>query len=419
MRWILVASLACLAPLTAQAQRTAEPSRVGAAQRSAEEQIRRLNTQEVNALMHHDLRVLTTIWSDDMVVTNPVNRFVRRDQVVALVKSGFIAFTSYDRRVEYVRVYGDAAVAAGSETVVWAGSNSAAGKTSELRFTSVWTRQDGQWREVARHANVVGGAQLAAPQHVGQARGEGSNVVNVITREFAFEIPDTIPAGLTTFRLRNEGKQPHHLMLYRLDRGKTLSAAVAALWAGGAHPVWMHAAGGPNAVPPGGESNGTVVLTPGRYIAFCHVKSPDNRVHFMKGMFKEVIVTPSPGAPAPLPAADLTVMLRDYSFTFSRPPTRGHHVIAVTNAGAQRHELILSRLRPGKSTRDFVRWIDTQNGPPPVMPFGGITDIAPGETMVIQVDLAPGNYSMVCRVRDAGDDQPHDRHGMLAEFTVR
>ncbi|HEX5438388.1 MAG TPA: nuclear transport factor 2 family protein [Gemmatimonadaceae bacterium] len=163
MNWILIALLVVLASQAAQAQRTAEPPAAGAAPRSAEEQIRRLNTREVNALMHHDLRVLTSIWSDDMVVTNPVNRFVHRDQVVGLVKSGFIAFASYDRRVEYVRVYGTAAVAAGSETVVWAGSNPAAGKTSQLRFTSVWIQRGGQWREVARHANVVGGAQLAPP----------------------------------------------------------------------------------------------------------------------------------------------------------------------------------------------------------------------------------------------------------------
>ena len=247
----------------------------------------------------------------------------------------------------------------------------------------------------------------------------GANTVEIVAREFAFEMPDTIPAGATTLRLHNEGKQPHHLMLYRLDAGKTMRDVFAALEAGGAHPAWMHAAGGPNAVPNGGEAIATVVLEPGHYVAFCHVKSPDGKIHFMKGMLKAITVTPSVTKSAVFLAPDITVTLRDYSFDFSTPPTRGKHLIAVTNAGSQRHEMILSLLRPGKTSRDFVAWMNTQNGPPPVTPYGGITDIEPGKTVVIPVDFVPGSYSVVCRVRDSGDNQPHDAHGMLMDLTVR
>ena len=166
----------------------------------------------------------------------------------------------------------------------------------------------------------------------------GARVVPVVAREFAFTLPDSLPAGLTMFRLRNEGRQPHHLMLYRLPRGKRLADVMAALAAGGAHPSWMEAVGGPNAVPSGGESIGTVVLTPGSYVAFCHVKSPDNVLHFAKGMIKALTVTAAVARAAPLPTADLSIVLRDYSFTLSHPPTRGWHRIAVHNAGMQRHE---------------------------------------------------------------------------------
>ena len=246
----------------------------------------------------------------------------------------------------------------------------------------------------------------------------GSNVVNVVAMDFAFRMPDSIPAGLTTFHLRNDGREPHHIMFYRLEPGKTLHDVFNALEKGGSHPEWMHAVGGPNAVPGGGESSATLELEPGRYVVFCHVKSPDNIVHFMKGMLEAVTVTPSRGAPAPLPSAEIAITLDDYSFAFSRPPTRGKHTIAVINKGTQRHELILSLLKPGKTSRDFVTWMNTQNGPAPVTPYGGITDIEPGRTVVIPVDLVPGTYSLVCRVRDSGDDEPHDTHGMLTDFTV-
>ena len=207
-------------------------------------------------------------------------------------------------------------------------------------------------------------------------------------------------------------------MLYRLEPGKQLGDVLAALKAGGAHPAWMHAVGGPNAVPHGGESLGTVLLNPGSYVAFCHVKSPDQVLHFAKGMMKTLTVTPASGRAAPLPAADLTVTLRDYAFAFSRPPTRGWHRIAVHNAGVQRHELILSRLAPGKTSRDFIAWMNTQRGAPPVTPSGGTTDLPAGGTMVIDVQLRPGAYSMVCRVRDAEDGRPHDEHGMYTQFVV-
>ncbi|HEU4584792.1 MAG TPA: hypothetical protein VFR95_03535, partial [Gemmatimonadaceae bacterium] len=252
-----------------------------------------------------------------------------------------------------------------------------------------------------------------------EATREDPDVVHVVARDYAFQMPDTIPSGPTTFDLRNEGKEPHHLMLYRLDEGKTVRDAFAALEAGGAHPAWMHAAGGPNAVPNGGESVATVLLAPGSYVAFCHVKSRDGRIHFMKGMLKGMTVTPAAARVVASPAPDITVTLRDYSFEFSKPPTRGKHLVAVTNVGSQRHELILSLLQPGKTSRDFVTWLDTQNGPPPVTPYGGITDIEPGRTVVIPVELKAGDYSVVCRVRDAGDDAPHDRHGMLMDLEVR
>jgi hypothetical protein len=208
-------------------------------------------------------------------------------------------------------------------------------------------------------------------------------------------------------------------MFYRLESGRSLRDVFDALNAGGAHPAWMHPVGGPNAIIAGSESVGTVVLEPGTYVAFCHIPSPDKVLHFAKGMMKLVVVRPTATRPAPLPRADLTVTLDDYSFAFSRPPTRGRQRIAVVNRGAQTHEIILSKLAPGNTNVDFVRWMETQEGPPPVHPYGGTTDMPPGGTMVIDVDFEPGTYSVLCRVRDAKDGQPHDRHGMAAEFVVR
>ena len=123
--------------------------------RGVQAEVRRLNAQEVEALLQKDIKTLSRLWSSDFVVTNPLNKFVNKQEVVGLIESNFLAFTSYDRQVEYVRIYGDTAIVAGGETVVWAGKMPNAGKMSHLRFTAVWVKQDGRWQQVARHANIL------------------------------------------------------------------------------------------------------------------------------------------------------------------------------------------------------------------------------------------------------------------------
>lgn len=122
---------------------------------SAEQEVRQLNTEEVQAFLQKDAAAMARVWSDDMVVTNPLNKFVTKQQVLGMVQSGFLVITAYDRRIEYVRVYGDTVIVAGSETVTWGGKMPNAGKVENLRFTAIWMKQQGRWQEVARHANIV------------------------------------------------------------------------------------------------------------------------------------------------------------------------------------------------------------------------------------------------------------------------
>ena len=121
----------------------------------AEQQVRQASDEEVEAFLHNDAKTMARLWSDDLVVTNPLNKFVTKQQVLGMVQSGFLVITSYERRTEYAHVYGDIVILAGSETVVWGGKMPNAGKTEQLRFTAIWMKQQGRFQEVARHANIV------------------------------------------------------------------------------------------------------------------------------------------------------------------------------------------------------------------------------------------------------------------------
>jgi uncharacterized protein (TIGR02246 family) len=122
---------------------------------TAEQEVRRLNAQEVQAFTNKDAKAMEALWSDDMVVTNPLNKFVTKQQVLAMMRSGFLEISQYDRVIEYIKTYGDTVIVAGPETVLWGGKMPNAGKTEHLRFTAVWMKQHGRWQEVARHANIV------------------------------------------------------------------------------------------------------------------------------------------------------------------------------------------------------------------------------------------------------------------------
>ena len=147
-----VASLTAVAFLVAQGQTVATQTH---GMRRAEQEVRLLNAAEGEAFLHQDAKTLAKLWSDELVVTNPLNKFVDKQQVLGMVESGFLVITSFDRQIEYVRVYGDTVIVAGSETALWGGKMPNAGKTEKLRFTAVWMKQGGRWQEVARHANIV------------------------------------------------------------------------------------------------------------------------------------------------------------------------------------------------------------------------------------------------------------------------
>jgi ketosteroid isomerase-like protein len=122
---------------------------------SAEEEVRRLSAEEVQAFLRKDPATLARLWSDDFVVTNPLNQFVTKKQVLGMVESGVLVITSFDRQIEYLKVYGDTVILAGRETVLWGGRMPNAGRTEQLRITAVWMKQQDRWQQVARHANIV------------------------------------------------------------------------------------------------------------------------------------------------------------------------------------------------------------------------------------------------------------------------
>lgn len=242
--------------------------------------------------------------------------------------------------------------------------------------------------------------------------------VTVTARDFAFTAPDTLKAGITAFRLVNEGTALHHVMLIRLDSGKTIADVEAALRNPGPPPRWMVSVGGPNAPAPKAESNATIDLVPGNYAMMCFVDMPGGVPHFAKGMIKAVTVVPATGATAAAPVATDSITLDDYMFKLSRPLAAGRHTFRVVSNAAQEHEVELVKLAPGKTVQDMLAWIAKPNGPPPGTAIGGTTPSPTGQPTWFDADLSAGTYAMICFV-PASDGKPHFQHGMVLSQVVQ
>ena len=124
-----------------------------------------------------------------------------------------------------------------------------------------------------------------------ESSGQGGGGTYVAT-EFAFEGPDSLPAGDVTMTMDNQGKQMHELVLGELLEGKTMDDVHRLLMKGPPKnpPKWFRNVSGTGAKP--GET-GTLEaeLTPGTYAMLCFV--PDKatkKPHVVLGMMKEVTV---------------------------------------------------------------------------------------------------------------------------------
>ena len=273
----------------------------------------------------------------------------------------------------------------------------------------------------AAHADHAGVARAAAAPTIDRVgiRRDGVRTITVTASDYAFAAPDSVPAGLTEIRLENRGAEMHHAFLIRLDGGKTMGDLFASMRGDGPLPSWAREVGGPNTPGPGGESTAMLRLAAGRYAMICVIPSPDGKPHVMKGMAKEIVVTPATSNTANANVrVSSTMTLLDYAFQVSQPLAAGRQTIRVKNDAAQPHEVLVVRLQPGKKPADVLAWMEKMEGPPPGAPIGGTTPLARGEENLITMDLTPGEYGLICFAPDAKDGKPHFVHGMMTQFTV-
>lgn len=253
------------------------------------------------------------------------------------------------------------------------------------------------------------------------AKAQQVTTVTIKAHDYSYEAPPLIEAGLVSIILENEGQEPHHLQLARLNDGVSVEQFQTALQQAPevalALITW---AGGPGVIAFGGSQEVTMELTAGTYMLLCFVPSPDGVTHLAKGMVASIeVVDTQEQTGVQSPQADATVKLDDFTFVLPEVIEAGPQVWQIDNQGQQPHEISLIKLAEGKTMEDVGAFMVSPAGPPPFADVGGLQGIDPGESGWVNLNLTPGEYVALCHIPDSASGKPHLELGMVAAFSVK
>jgi len=114
---------------------------------SAEEELKKLETDRAAAVVKGDVATLEKQTSDDYTLINMNGQMSDKSQMVNAFKTGQSKLTSDELSDMKVRVYGNTAVITGKADV----NGTLGGKdaTGQIMFTRVYVKKGGQWQSVA------------------------------------------------------------------------------------------------------------------------------------------------------------------------------------------------------------------------------------------------------------------------------
>jgi uncharacterized cupredoxin-like copper-binding protein len=251
--------------------------------------------------------------------------------------------------------------------------------------------------------------------------------IQFVATDYAFAGPKTTEAGPVVMTLINNGRVEHQLGLFRMNAGVEASTVLGALAA--THSLestkpfgtWI---AGPNGAAVGSRASVVTDLAAGKYIVACLIPAADGQPHALKGMLTQLVVTPAAtGSTTPTTASDSDlphIQLSEYHFALPDNFT-GKGTVVVENRGKEVHEMVVARLKPGKTVNDIIAYEKQgfpRTGEAPTDDVAGTTFLSPGQVARLDLDLESGDYAMVCYL-PGPDNQAHVVLGMVYPFTVK
>ena len=120
-----------------------------------EKEIRQMEEKRVAAYIKKDTAALLKILAPEYCANRPLGVVSTREKVLELVLTDSISFSSYKFEIEHIIIKKNFVITMGNDTVEPRGNNRNAGQTLKRRYTHIWSKENGNWLLIARHANIV------------------------------------------------------------------------------------------------------------------------------------------------------------------------------------------------------------------------------------------------------------------------
>lgn len=120
-----------------------------------EKEIRQMEEKRVSALLAKDTAAIIKIYSPDYYVNRPIGILSTKDKSIERIVADSLSFISYKFEMEKLIIKNGLAITMGNETVQPTGKNRDAGKILKRRYTHIWSKENGSWVLIVRHANIL------------------------------------------------------------------------------------------------------------------------------------------------------------------------------------------------------------------------------------------------------------------------
>jgi hypothetical protein len=243
--------------------------------------------------------------------------------------------------------------------------------------------------------------------------------------------PKTIEAGYVRFALENKTQQDRAHGIYRVKEGVDLEAAKQVIideFSGKltrnevvkAYQTYLTGFyGGAVFLSPGETKEVLVTLEPGTYVVYADYISEQGLPLVEPEQVTLLEVAASNKSVEKL-TPDYVVKMVDHAFALPPVIEAGRHLWSVENLGHQEHLMFIYELVPGKTLQDVLAFLQGQRESPLVNGNKalGVHALSYGLNNDVWLELAAGNYAVICFITDPETGLPHAVLGMTQTFTV-
>ena len=122
---------------------------------SAIEEIKQMEQLQVQGILEQDSTLIRKILANDLIVNAPTNTVVDLNMAMEALKLGYIDYTSYEQKIDDIKIIENIGIVMGLETVMPTGKTGKTGTIEKRRFTDIWMYKNNQWVMIARQATNI------------------------------------------------------------------------------------------------------------------------------------------------------------------------------------------------------------------------------------------------------------------------